>query len=254
MSSVSDRRGQRSAPLSLDDCRCSVCLEIFIEPVTLPCSHTFCKACFLETVDKATLCCPMCRKRVSTWARVNSRNKTLVDEQLWRRIQTRFPRQCERRLAGQEDEDDPGVCVCSPTVSRPGELRQEYEDQVIKLTEEKRVMEEEELRASELYIQRLLAEEQQLLQDESRRREEDERVARLLSNQLNSVAGPQEVTPAQRKKEAVSGFIDRFFCPRPTKTSPSDCSPASSSASSITDNKVSSNLQVRCFNLTVDEI
>uniref|UniRef100_A0A8D3CEB0 RING-type E3 ubiquitin transferase n=1 Tax=Scophthalmus maximus TaxID=52904 RepID=A0A8D3CEB0_SCOMX len=97
-----------SAPLSLDDCRCSVCLEIFIEPVTLPCSHTFCKACFLETVDKATLCCPMCRKRVSTWARVNSRNKTLVDEQLWRRIQTRFPRQCERRLAGQEDEDDPG--------------------------------------------------------------------------------------------------------------------------------------------------
>ncbi|KAF0031041.1 hypothetical protein F2P81_017772 [Scophthalmus maximus] len=72
-------------------------------------------------------------------------------------------------------------------------------------------MEEEELRASELYIQRLLAEEQQLLQDESRRREEDERVARLLSNQLNSAAGPQEVTPAQRKKEAVSGFIDRFY-------------------------------------------
>lgn len=37
---VSDRKG---GPLSLDDCLCPVCLEIFLEPVTLPCTHTFCK-------------------------------------------------------------------------------------------------------------------------------------------------------------------------------------------------------------------
>ncbi|XP_040902796.1 E3 ubiquitin-protein ligase rnf168 isoform X2 [Toxotes jaculatrix] len=131
-SSVSDGRGRGGGSLSLDDCRCPVCLEILMEPVTLPCTHTFCKGCFLESVDKATLCCPMCRKRVSTWARLHSRNNTLVNQQLWRQIQSCFPLQCERRLTGQEVEDDPGVSVCSPTVSRPGELRQEYEDQITK--------------------------------------------------------------------------------------------------------------------------
>ncbi|XP_018560497.1 E3 ubiquitin-protein ligase rnf168 isoform X2 [Lates calcarifer] len=203
-------RGRRGG-LSLDDCRCPVCLEIFIEPVTLPCTHTFCKVCFLESVDKATLCCPMCRKRVSTWARQNSRNQTLVNQQLWTQIQICFPLQCERRLAGQEDQDDPGV-------SQPGELRQEYEDQVTKLTEEKRVLEEEQRRASEEYIQRLLAEEEQLLQEESRRREEDERLARMLSTQLNSSPVSQDLTPAKKKKEVGSGQIEKFLFPLQSKS------------------------------------
>ncbi|XP_026196130.1 E3 ubiquitin-protein ligase rnf168 [Anabas testudineus] len=227
MGPVSDREG-RAGPLSLDDCRCPVCLEIFMEPVTLPCSHTFCKSCFLESVDKATLCCPMCRKRVSTWARQNSRNNTLVNQKLWSQIQTCFPLQCQRRLSGQEAEDDAAaVSVCFPRVSEPGELRQEYEDQITKLTEEKRVLDEEERKASEEYIQRLLAEEQDLLQQETKRREEDARLARLLSVQLNSATASQEilcpadVAPSKKKKEFGSGQIDRFLCPLPSKTSSS---------------------------------
>ncbi|XP_049431968.1 E3 ubiquitin-protein ligase rnf168 [Epinephelus fuscoguttatus] len=233
MAPVSDRGGGRSKgrELSLDDCRCPVCLEIFMEPVTLPCTHTFCKECFLETVDKATLCCPMCRKRVSTWARLNSRNNTLVDQQLWTHIQTAFPLQCQRRLSGQDTitEDDPGVSVCFPRVSQPGELKREYEDQVTKLTEEKRAMEEEEQRASEEYIQRLLAEEEELLQEERRRREDDERLARLLSNQLNSNPvsqdnlGAADVTPAKKKKkkDVSGGQMDKFLCPLPSNNSSS---------------------------------
>lgn len=235
---VSDRGGRRrtEGALSLDNCRCPVCLEIFMEPVTLPCTHTFCKDCFLESVDKATLCCPLCRKRVSTWARQNSRNNTLVNQQLWKQIQTSFPQQCQRRLSGQDTvtEDDPGVSVCVPRVCQPGELRQEYEAQVTKLTEEKRVMDEEERRASEEYIQRLLAEEEELLQEERTRREEDERLARLLSSQLNSAAVSQEnirpadVTPAKKKKEVSVGQIEKFLCPLPSKSSSPDCSSASS--------------------------
>lgn len=137
---VSDTGGKarRNTALSVDDCRCPVCLEVFMEPVTLPCTHTFCKVtlflqrlvarrqtgclvftlllstvfqnCFLETVDKTTLCCPMCRKRVSTWARKNSRNNTLVNQQLWTQIQNHFPEHCQRRLSGQDGglEDDLG--------------------------------------------------------------------------------------------------------------------------------------------------
>lgn len=92
--------------LNQADCLCPICLEIFLEPVTLPCTHTFCKPCFLETVDKANICCPLCRKRVSTWARLNGRNKTLVNAELWGRIQDAFPTQCQRRLNGVEDDED----------------------------------------------------------------------------------------------------------------------------------------------------
>ncbi|XP_029026969.1 E3 ubiquitin-protein ligase rnf168 [Betta splendens] len=220
MGPVSDRRGRA---LSVDDCRCPVCLDIFMEPVTLPCSHTFCKSCFLESVDKATLCCPMCRKRVSTWARHSNRNNSLVNQKLWTQIQTCFPLQCQRRLSGQEDEDDATASTFFPRVSEPGALRQEYEDQVFKLTEEKRVMDEEQKKASEEYIQKLLAEEQELLQQDMRRREEDEQLARQLSNQLNSASPSQEIshlsnsTPAKKKVE--SGQIERFLCPLPFKSS-----------------------------------
>lgn len=49
------------------------------------------------------------------------------------------------------------------------------------------MFDEEERRASEELIQRLLQEEEQQLQEEMNRRETDERLARLLSNQLVSV-------------------------------------------------------------------
>lgn len=219
-------------PLSREDCLCPVCLEIYMEPVTLPCTHTFCKACFLESVDKATLCCPMCRKRVSTWARQNSRNKTLVNERLWRQIQTAFPLQCQRRISGQDaDADDAaGVSVSIHKVSEPGELRQEFEDQITKLTEEKRVQDEEQRRASEEYIQKLLAEEEEELQEERRRREEDERLARLISQQLNSVPVQEnlrpDVTAVKKKEKTNAGQIDKYLCPVQSLSSAS--SPTSS--------------------------
>lgn len=230
---------ESSGGLKRSDCVCPVCLEIFLEPVTLPCMHTFCKPCFLETVDKSNMCCPLCRKRVSTWARLNSRNKTLVNMELWRRIQDAFPSQCERRVQGIDDDEE-AVMIPKPRVCQPGELRKEYEDQISKLVEEKRALEEAERRASEEYIQRLLAEEEERLEEERRRREEqqlenDEKLARLLSLELNSGPAsestcnikPAEATPAKKKPSV--GDIEKFLRPVPHRQpSSSDSSPDSS--------------------------
>ncbi|XP_059370912.1 E3 ubiquitin-protein ligase rnf168-like [Carassius carassius] len=231
---------ESSGGLKRSDCLCPVCLDIFLEPVTLPCMHTFCKPCFLETVDKSNICCPLCRKRVSTWARLHSRNKTLVNMELWRRIQDAFPTQCERRLQGIEDDDD-AVTIPRPRVCQPGELRKEYEDQISKLVEEKRALEEAERRASEEYIQRLLAEEEERTAEERRRQEEqqlenDEKLARLLSQELNSgpisetswTTKPADKTPAKKTKPNM-GDIEKFLRPAPHKQpSSSDSSPDSS--------------------------
>ncbi|KAJ0064079.1 hypothetical protein NL108_018341 [Boleophthalmus pectinirostris] len=213
MAPVSDveRGAEGSEGLSREDCLCPICLEIFMEPVTLPCAHTFCKACFLESVDKTTLCCPLCRKRVSTWARRHNRDRSLVNEDLWARIQRVFPQNTERRGAHDDTET-----MCFPRLSEPGALRREYEDQISKLTEEKRALEEQECRASEELIQRLLAEEEELLKQQRRRDEDDERLARLLSRELNSTSAESEQSRAPQEtpvKKKPLGQIDRFLCP-----------------------------------------
>uniref|UniRef100_W5KS43 RING-type E3 ubiquitin transferase n=1 Tax=Astyanax mexicanus TaxID=7994 RepID=W5KS43_ASTMX len=222
-----------SGQLTRADCLCPICLEIFLEPVTLPCEHTFCKPCFLETVDKANMCCPLCRKRVSTWARLNTRKKTLVNVELWKRIQKAFPVQCQRRLNGVEEEQEEEVdsmcmLIPKPKVSEPGELRQEYEDQVSKV--KKQAMEEAERRASEEYIQRLLAEEEERIAEErrmqeNRQLEEDEQLARLLSEELNSTpvleshtnVKPNDATSAKKKKPSeniLSSPTTLWPCPK----------------------------------------
>ncbi|KAJ8280532.1 hypothetical protein GJAV_G00055960 [Gymnothorax javanicus] len=233
--------GISTGGLSQADCICPVCLEIFLEPVTLPCSHTFCKPCFLETVDKANLCCPLCRRRVSTWARLHGRNKTLVNVELWRRLQEAFPTQCQRRVSGQ-DMEDMATVASRPRVSQPGELRREYEDQISKLAEEKRALEDAERRASEEYIQRLLAEEEERRAEErraleERQLEEDEKLARLLSLELNSSPmseSQRNVHPgesAATKKKSAAGDIERFLSPLPMRSASfADTSPSSSLA------------------------
>ncbi|NXC52732.1 RN168 ligase, partial [Aleadryas rufinucha] len=179
-------------PLSLSDCLCQICMEIFVEPVTLPCSHTLCNSCFQMTVEKACLCCPFCRRRVSSWARYNTRRNTLINWELWEKIQKNYPEECERRINGLDLDEE--ICIPKPQhqLSKPGELRQEYEAEISKVEAERRAHEQEENKASEEYIQRLLAEEEeeQRLAEERRKEMEkqlkqDEELAWQLSNSLN---------------------------------------------------------------------
>uniref|UniRef100_A0A8C2VLM5 E3 ubiquitin-protein ligase RNF168 n=1 Tax=Chinchilla lanigera TaxID=34839 RepID=A0A8C2VLM5_CHILA len=169
---------------ALSECQCPICMEILVEPVTLPCRHTLCSPCFRATVEKASLYCPFCRRRVSSWARYHTRRNSLVNQELWGLIQKHYPAECGRRAAGQEAE-------------RAGEWPRVKDRPLLiifKVEAERRASEEEENKASEEYIQRLLAEEE----EEERRRAEkrrsemeeqlksDEELARKLSVNINN--------------------------------------------------------------------
>ncbi|XP_014063555.2 E3 ubiquitin-protein ligase TRIM39 [Salmo salar] len=52
-----------SSLLSEEQFLCSICLDVFTEPVSSPCGHNFCKACITKYWDSNDLCqCPMCKK------------------------------------------------------------------------------------------------------------------------------------------------------------------------------------------------
>ncbi|XP_056132921.1 E3 ubiquitin-protein ligase TRIM39-like [Lampris incognitus] len=52
-----------SSLLAQDHFLCSVCLDVFTDPVSIPCGHNFCKSCITQYWDSNEQCrCPMCNK------------------------------------------------------------------------------------------------------------------------------------------------------------------------------------------------
>ncbi|KAM3858206.1 uncharacterized protein ACN63O_017767 [Diretmus argenteus] len=53
-----------SCLLSEEQFLCSICLDVFTHPVTIPCGHNYCKSCITQHWDVNDQCqCPMCSKR-----------------------------------------------------------------------------------------------------------------------------------------------------------------------------------------------
>ncbi|XP_053537880.1 zinc-binding protein A33 isoform X3 [Ictalurus punctatus] len=53
-----------SSLLSEDQLQCSVCLNVFTDPVTTPCGHNFCKSCLTQRWEKSQHCyCPLCKEK-----------------------------------------------------------------------------------------------------------------------------------------------------------------------------------------------
>ncbi|XP_039534363.1 E3 ubiquitin-protein ligase TRIM39-like isoform X2 [Pimephales promelas] len=51
-----------SGPLT-EDLQCSICLDVFTDPVTTPCGHNFCKTCLNKCWDNSQTCnCPYCKE------------------------------------------------------------------------------------------------------------------------------------------------------------------------------------------------
>ncbi|XP_029597740.1 E3 ubiquitin-protein ligase TRIM39-like isoform X1 [Salmo trutta] len=88
-----------SSLLSEEQFLCSICLDVFTEPVSIPCGHNFCKACISGYWDTSDLCqCPMCKE--TFYRRPELRINTFISEmvaQFRKSVQvkaTSSPEQC----------------------------------------------------------------------------------------------------------------------------------------------------------------
>lgn len=61
--SIGEARLSVEASPSRNDLECSICLELLCEPVSLTCSHVFCRTCLAKLLQKAR-CCPLCRTTI----------------------------------------------------------------------------------------------------------------------------------------------------------------------------------------------
>ncbi|XP_050952107.1 E3 ubiquitin-protein ligase TRIM39-like isoform X2 [Labeo rohita] len=54
-----------SDPLN-EELQCSICLDVFTDPVTTPCGHNFCRTCLNKCwTNTQTCCCPLCKEKFS---------------------------------------------------------------------------------------------------------------------------------------------------------------------------------------------
>ncbi|XP_048587972.1 E3 ubiquitin-protein ligase rnf168 isoform X2 [Nematostella vectensis] len=209
----------------IEDFTCPICLQLLVEPVVLPCEHEFCKMCFTQNVQEANLQCPMCRIRISSWARRNARNGTLVDRKRWDRIKKLFPKRCEKRIRGEEDFEDDHPRL-KRVLSENGAIRSEYEEEMKKL----RLAQEAEQRASEELIQRLMKESESDALEREQQRLRDEEIARQLQNKVtpaapttvdqDSTSPSSTVKQAQKTTKKQLPTLMKWFSPKSKDETP----------------------------------
>uniref|UniRef100_A0A3P8P7U2 Uncharacterized protein n=1 Tax=Astatotilapia calliptera TaxID=8154 RepID=A0A3P8P7U2_ASTCA len=70
---------------SEDQFLCSICLDVFTDPVSTPCGHNFCKTCISQHWDMSQSCqCPMCKETFYT--RPQLKINTFISEMVKRRL------------------------------------------------------------------------------------------------------------------------------------------------------------------------
>ncbi|XP_008411048.1 E3 ubiquitin-protein ligase TRIM39-like isoform X2 [Poecilia reticulata] len=85
---------------SEDQFLCSICLDVFVNPVTTPCGHNFCRTCITKIWDRSSLYkCPLCNEHFTSKPQL--RTNTLFSE-----VVDQFRREA------QEQAVQPGEVPC----------------------------------------------------------------------------------------------------------------------------------------------
>ncbi|XP_063356828.1 E3 ubiquitin-protein ligase TRIM21-like [Pelmatolapia mariae] len=94
---------------SEDQFLCSICLDVFTDPVSTPCGHNFCKTCISQHWDMNQSCqCPMCKETFST--RPQLRVNTFISEMV-----AQFRREAQQKASSSSSEQQaakPGEVPC----------------------------------------------------------------------------------------------------------------------------------------------
>ncbi|XP_073328142.1 E3 ubiquitin-protein ligase TRIM21-like [Pagrus major] len=96
-----------SCLLTEDQFLCSICLDVFTDPVAIPCGHNFCKTCITIHWDKNEKCqCPSCKEVFKT--RPELRVNTFISE-----MAAQFRQSAQQKASSSSSEQQ---------VSKPGEV------------------------------------------------------------------------------------------------------------------------------------
>jgi hypothetical protein len=101
----------------------------------------FLKSCFEKNIELTNLLCPFCKRRIGTWCRRAKKIETLVDKNLWKKIQDQFPVLVAARLAGESQNDVLSTNGLfeeswSHNICESGIIRQEFQAQVNRISKE----------------------------------------------------------------------------------------------------------------------
>uniref|UniRef100_A0A3Q4GX95 RING-type domain-containing protein n=1 Tax=Neolamprologus brichardi TaxID=32507 RepID=A0A3Q4GX95_NEOBR len=88
---------------------CCICLDVFTDPVSIPCGHNFCKNCITEYWDMNVTCqCPMCKETFYTIPQL--RVNTLLSEMV-----AQFKCEVQQKVSSSSSEQQaakPGEVPC----------------------------------------------------------------------------------------------------------------------------------------------
>ncbi|XP_076023466.1 E3 ubiquitin-protein ligase TRIM39-like [Genypterus blacodes] len=97
-----------SCLLSEDQFLCSICLEVFTDPVSTPCGHSFCKSCITQHWDSNVQCeCPLCKD--TFYRRPEMKVNTFVSQMA---AEFRQSTQKEASRRSEEPAAKPGEVQC----------------------------------------------------------------------------------------------------------------------------------------------
>merc|ERR1719436_2247488 len=84
---------------------CSICMKLLLDPVTVSCGHTFCRACLDRSLGYRSLCA-VCRAPVAAGQGVNILVKSIIADRYPRALAQRHQELEEELQAGEREADE----------------------------------------------------------------------------------------------------------------------------------------------------